>query len=256
MSSWLYRPTPVVAWGRGPFASQNVLNGWTGGTMRGVVPGWNYAPGLGKAKAARTARQPWIKLSGTMGDFIPNGLGGAGLGDDSTDFYSGADASPVIPDSVPIVPFAAPDLNPTFSPTAPDFSGGSIPSSFFAGAFAGPSVPTPPAFSAITPPTFPPSAGAGPTGTGIPGTQPVSPAALVSSGTGLLNSIKNFFTPSAPKNVPTTNYANLPGYGGAKPSFLAQSTILPGTPNSTVLLGGLAVVVLLGALGASGGKRR
>jgi hypothetical protein len=225
MSSWLYRPTPVVAWGRGPFASQNVI-GASGGTMRGVHLGHNYAPGLGKAKAARTARQPWIKLSGTMGDFIPNGLGG--LGDDPTYIDPGSTLTP--PDFAPID--TSNFLNPATLISTPPFQ----------------------VTDSILPSTLTPPAGAGPTGTGIPGTQPLNPASLVAPAASLLSSIGNFFKPSTPKNVPATNYAQLPGYGGAPaPSFLAQSTIVPGTPNSAVLIG---VAVAFAALGSSGGRRR
>jgi len=234
MASWLYRPTPVVVLGRGDFASQNVISGWTGGTMRGVVPGWNYAPGLGKAKAAKTSMQPWIKSSGTMGDFIPNGLGGAGLGDDPTWINPGDTLTP--PDFTPIDTSNL--LNPATLIYTPPFQ----------------------VTDSILPDTLTPPAGAGPTGTGIPGTQPLNPAALVAQGAGLFanakNAIKNFFAPSTPKNVPATNYKQLPGVGGPQPSFLQQSTIIPGTSNSAVLIGGAVAFALVLALSSSGGKRR
>lgn len=224
--SWLYRPTPVVTLGRGAFASQNVMGGWNGATMRGVVLGHNYAPGLGKAKAAKTGRQPWIKLSGTMGDFIPNGLGG--LGDDPTYMDPG---NLVPPD------FVAGDtsllLNPATLIYTPPFQ----------------------VTASVLPDTLtPPPSAAGPTGFGIPATQPLNAAALVGPSASLFSNIASFFAPSTPKNVPANNYKALPGYGGTPPSFLAQSTILPGTPNSTVVFGALAVAVLLATLG--GGKRR
>lgn len=47
-----------------------------------------------------------------------------------------------------------------------------------------------------------------------------------------------------------------PGVLASAANFFGGSSIIPGTPNSTVILGGLAVVALFTALSGPGGKRR
>lgn len=228
--SWLYRPTPVVKMGRGDFASQNVAPGFNGGTMRGVLHGWNYATGARQVRAAKTSRQPWIKTSGTMGEFIPNGLGG--FGDDPTYIDPGDTLTP--PDFTPFDTSTL--LNPATLISMPAFQ----------------------VTNSVLPNMLTPPAGAGPTGNGIPGTQPLNAAALVGPSASILSSIGNFFKPSTPKAVAPTSYAALPGYGGAAPSWFSQATILPATPNYQVLLFGVAGVLLLTGLfsGSKAGYRR
>jgi len=144
--------------------------------------------------------------------------------------YSGAFAPPIVP--VSMIPPAV--------PIAPDF--GSLP-------LMTSSVPILPV-TATAP--IAPSSGAGPTGQSIPGTQPLNP--VVTAGTGILNTIANFLKPSSAPARSVT----LPGVGvnpkQPAPSFWSTSSVLPGVPNATVILGGAALVLLLFALG-SGGKK-
>jgi len=233
--NYLFRPTPVVVLGRDRGVDGVALMKPPAGLMGGAP----HATGR-PSRSLATQGSPWIVRSGTMASF---GTLGQDFSVDPSAFDPGVDLAP-----------------PDFSPD-PGFD--------YSGAFASPNIPAP------VPPSFPvapdfgvgfsapsfvpasplPPSGAGPTGRSIPGTQPVNPvAAGVSAGAGLLSTIANWFKPSAPKQ----NYAMLPGVGvnprQAAPSFWQSSTILRGTPNSTVILGGLAGVVLLFAL-SSGGKK-
>lgn len=257
--SFLYRPTPVVNLGNGRFSSRNVLNRLPGSVMQGIPAG---ASNLGAAsptgvtsrmRRVNTRMQPWIKSSGTMGSFIPNGLGqddGSGI-----DWSSAGDISPTIPSYTPpdLVP---PDLgSPSFSPNVP----ASIPiSSAPAPPFALPSPGTlqtsnAPVSSTLTPPptaNFPQ----------IPGTQPTQPSAATqaaSASGGIVNAIKSFFGSSSPTVPP--GYKALPGYTGAPvtspPSFFSQSTILPQVGSNGLVLGlGLAALLVLGGGGFAAGR--
>jgi hypothetical protein len=238
MSSFLYRPTPVVNLGNGAFASTRVMGFLPGATMRGIPAG---ASALGKAaptgassrmRRVDTRYQPWLKTSGTMGSFLPNGLGqddGSGI-DWSTIDVSPTPPVSALPDLVP------PDLgSPSFNPNIP--------------VSIGPTQPPPP------------PAGAGPTGTGIPGTRPLNPATqAVGVGTGLLNTVKNFFAPSAPPAP--AGYKALPGYGGAPvvsggTSWFSQKTILPQLgSNGLVLAVGVGLLLMLGGGGYAAGRSR
>jgi hypothetical protein len=200
-----------------------------------------------------TRRQPFIKTSGTMGSFMPWGMGGMGQdsGDGSlpSDFFSGATAAPIVP-SAPI-DLSAPNFQPSvpvdIGITEPPASG--LPSDFFSGANVNPLVPTATAQVPVAPTFASPvaPAGAGPTGTGIPGTQPVSPVTTaVSATTSILNSIKSFFSPTPAK---TTPYTTLPGYTAG---VVTTSTVLPGVSNTALLVGAAAIVLVLMM---SGGKR-
>jgi hypothetical protein len=244
--SYLFRPTPVVNVGNGAFSSKNVLRGWPGATMSGIPRGAAPLGGptaTGAASRMRrvdTRMQPWLKTSGTMGSFLPHGLG-----DDSTDFsgidFSGAgDISPNFDTPVPFLPsdIPAPDLGTGISST--DFGG-----------LVGPSLPAnigiaqPPAPLAPSPV---PAAGAGATGTGIPGTQPLQTA---TQGLSLLQKIFGAPTPAV------TPYKALPGYGGVPvasgASWFSQSTLAP-TLGSNGMVAGIAVaaVLLLAAIGGGG----
>lgn len=231
MASYLYRPTPVVNLGNGAFAAPRSFS--PGSSMQGAVLGWNYSPGLGRARAAHTPREPYIRRSGTMGSFMPFGMGG--LGQDGTDVP--IDTTSYVPSTVltPPTPDQVTTLPTDFLPSLP--------------------APIPVDTSMYTPPNvLVPPAGAGPTGSGIPGTQslanlqpsvpPSGIAAAVSSVTG---AIKNLFAPSTPA-VPA-GYKQLPGYGGAVAAPAAS--VLPGISN-TLLIG---AVLLLGVAVAIGGKK-
>lgn len=289
MSSFLYRPTPVVHLGRGPFASRRVRM-LPGSTMLGIPAG---ASVLGKGsptgagvnmRRANTAAQPWIQTAGTMHGFTPHGLGGLrGLGDDSTGIdWSTFDGSgaPIIPPSLNTPDLVPPDFaSPSFSPTMPvsisplappsDFYAGAgaspslptdsagLPTGFFSGASASPLAPQPSSpvltqaqLNALAPvaPVTPP-AGAGATGTGIPGTQAANPAPVANSVSSFLSSI--FGKSSAPAKPA---YTQLPGYSSAMVASPAPSTALASmntwfaqNGQTILLLGG--AVVLIGALG-------
>ena len=236
--NYLFRPTPVVVLGRDRGVDGVALSKPPAGVMGGTPH-----PSGRPSRSLATQGAPWIVRSGSMSSFGTLGqdfsvepstydptIDLAPPPDFAPDFgpgfdYSGAFGSPNLPAAVPPDFPVAPDLGaPTFAPINLGLPG-----------------PLPPS-------------GAGPTGRSIPGTQPVNPVtAGVSAGTGLLSAIANFFKPSAPKG-----YAALPGAGvnprQAAPSFWTGSTILPGTPNTTVIIGGLAAVVFLFAL-SSGGKK-
>jgi hypothetical protein len=246
--SFLYRPTPVVNLGSGPFASTRVMSGWPGASMRGIPAGAG-ALGAGgptgavsRMRRVDTRMQPWLKTSGTMGSFLPYGLGqddGSGI-----DWSTAGDISPDIPVFTP-PDLTPPDLgSPSFSPNLP--------------ALISPSQPPMPTVTPIdtsmysAPNALIPPSGAGPTGTGIPGTQPLNlqpsvPAnALASAASSVANAVKNLFSPSTA--VPA-GYKQLPGYGGGVAPAQPSASVLPGVSN-TLLLG--AGVLLLGALALSG----
>jgi len=241
--SFLYRPTPVVVIGGGAFSSHRTLSRFPGAVMHGIPAGGSVlgkagpAGGVSRGRAVDTRRQPWILSGGTMGEFVPNGLG-QDDGSLPSDFFSGAGASPVIPDSTggtflptdftgPVAP------GEVYTPPAPDLG---LPS-FSPGTYAPISV------SSAAP--APPPAGAGPTGTGIPGTQALN---VAQQGVSLFQKIFGVTKPVTP------GYTALPGYGGSAvapgSSFFSQSTIAPAIGSNGMVLG-IAVVALL-VLGGSG----
>jgi hypothetical protein len=74
----------------------------------------------------------------------------------------------------------------------------------------------------------------------------------VTAGSSILSSIANFFKPTA-SQTPMT--AAMPGVYKATtvtPSWFGQSTLLPGIPNTTAVLGGVAVLLLFSAMMAGG----
>jgi hypothetical protein len=252
--SYLFRPTPVVNMGNGAFASKNVHSGWPGATMRGIPKGasrlGSASPSGAVARMRRvdTRMQPWLKTSGTMGSFIPHGLGddfGSGLdysdvdfsgdsGSSGFDFGGAGDISPLFDAPMPFAPASV---------VAPDLGTGII----------APNLPVnigigqPPA--PLAPPPVP-AAGAGATGTGIPGTQPLQTA---TQGLSLLQKI--FGAPTTP--APVTPYKALPGYGGVPvasgASWFSQSTLMPSIGSNGLVLGiGVGIIVLLGAVGGGG----
>ena len=124
--SFLYRPTPVVVIGGGAFSSHRTLARFPGAVMNGIPAGGSVlgkagpSGGVSRGRTVDTRRQPWILSGGTMGEFVPNGLGQS---DGSGIDYSGAFASPTIPDSSLAAPvdFVGP-LAPgeVYTPPAPD----------------------------------------------------------------------------------------------------------------------------------------
>jgi len=254
MMSYLYRPTPIVNLGNGAFASKNAGRGLPGSTMQGIPAGSSRlgagAPtgAVSNMRRVDTRRQPWLAASGTMGRFVPNGLG-----DDATsaiDWSTASDITPISPPDFTPSYVPPPDLGfPDFLPNAPAL----IPSYFP----APPSLSEPsviPSSGILTPP-----AGAGPTGTGIPGTQPLNPALLIGQGVGLVSQIKSWFAPAAPA---TPNYTTLPAIGGppaAAPSWLSQKTLPLSQQlgsNGLVLAAAAVVVLVLGSGGYAAGRSK
>lgn len=93
--------------------------------------------------------------------------------------------------------------------------------------------------------------GSGATGAGIPATSSV--AALVAAAAKALSptaAIPAGYVRTATGQIVPASQASL--YGGVASTspfaFLSQSTLLPGTPNSVVIFGGLAILLLLPAL--------
>lgn len=253
--SYLYRPTPVVNLGNGAFASKNAGRGLPGSTMRGI-PAGSSRLGAGAPTGAvsgmrrvDTRMQPWLKSSGTMGRFIPNGLGQTDPS--AIDWSTAGDITPISPPDFTPSYVPPPDLGlPAFQPVAPAL----IPSYFP----APPSLSEPsmiPASGILTPP-----AGAGPTGTGIPGTQPLNPALLVSQATGLVSTIKSWFAPAAP--AAPAGYKALPAVGGAPvaaPSWFSQQTLPLSQQlgsNGLVLAAAAVLILALGSGGYAAGRSK
>lgn len=210
--------------------------------MHGIPAGGSVlgkaGPGGGVSAGRRvdTRRQPWILRGGTMGEFVPNGLG-QDDGSLPSDFFSGAYSPPVIPDSSgTVLPtgFVGPAApGEVYTPPAPDLG---LPS-FSPGTYA----PIP--ISTAGP--APPPAGSGPTGTGIPGTQALN---VAQQGVSLFQKIFGVTKPAAP-----AGYAALPGYGGAAApgtSWFSQSTVAPAL-GSNGMIAAIAVAALL-VLGGGG----
>jgi len=277
--NYLFRPTPVAVLGRDRGQDTVPLVKSPAGMMGGSPHASSHP-----SRSLATQGAPWLVRSGTMASFgtlgnVPGGWSptgdawypyltrmdalwpgrrctGLGQADIPMDVSSGIDFSTIdIPDTgsgfdystlppnlpieaLPAVPTPPPDIFGAGVPIPP----GGLP----------PFLPVPYA----APPSLAPAGGAGPTGRSIPGTQPVNPMPAISAGTGLLTSIANFFKPT----TAAASTVRLPGVGVnpniPAPSFWTTSSILPGTPNSTVVLGGAAIVVLLIVLGMGGKSGR
>ena len=220
--SFTYRPTPVIVLSGKTVGDDHVpLRRLPAGTMYGYTP--NMASPALNAIGRRTLRgDPWIISSGTMGRFL--------LGDDG----SGLDFPPIDTTSVDITG----DLTP-------------------------PSL-TVPQLAPIVPSSLPVDTTMAPiTGTLVAPT--ISPISISSQGvyaqpppsaaqaTSLLTSIVNFFKPQVKATPMTAAQPGVYNAYAARPSWFSQSSLLPGTPNSTVLFGAAAVLVLFAVM--AGGKK-
>jgi hypothetical protein len=263
--NYLFRPTPVLTLGHDRGADRVALTKTPAGMMHGWPMG-KYSP----SRSHGLQGDPWLVRSGSMATFGTMGnepLRGLGddFGDDDfssdfdtslpDDFFNSAYNSPIIPVSYsgagesPIIP--SPTL---YTDGAPDFGGFSVPFQS-------------PLQTVMTAPPPPPAAvpgGAGATGFGIPGTQPINkPAAAIvpsvaQSAPSLATQIANLFTPK-----PTAGSLVIPGVGinpntaAYSAPFLASSTIIPGYSNGTVLAGGAVALLALGLVMSMGsGKKR
>jgi hypothetical protein len=240
--SFLYRPTPVTSFLSG--ITDPVISGaLRGGQMRGVILGCDYKSGADAVRYTNPST-PWILSSGTMNGFLGQDDGSAL----PSDFFSGLDASPSFPGaalppdfysgafSAPIIPAGSLYL----PPTAPDFAN-PIPMAPIAAALPDLGFGSPNPIAPVGPQPAISSAGS---------TKPAIAAAAVSTASPITSLLQSLGLSSRPTIstaiVPKSGLTMLP----VQPSWFAQSSILPGTTNSTVLIGALAVVVLFGALAA------
>lgn len=257
--SYLYRPTPVVNLGRGAFASQNVHSGWPGAVMRGIPRGTgplgsgSPTGATSRMRRVDTRQQPWLKTSGTMGSFIPNGLGDFNDVFWDEDWGSGGGSS----GSSGIDWSAAGDISPNFDAPVP-FSPGSIAAPDLGTGLSAPNLPINIGISQPPAPLAPspvPAAGAGATGTGIPGTQPLQVA------TQSLSLLQKIFGAPTPTPALKTPYTALPGYGGVPitsgASWFSQSTLMPSIGSNGLVVGiGVALLLVLGGGGYAAGRSR
>ena len=206
--------------------------------------------------------------AGTMHGYVPNrnsqalnSIGRRTISGDPWILSSGTMGRFVLgDDSLPSDFFSGLDAPPSL-PT--DSSG--LPSDFFSGAAGTPIIPT------ANLPTLGPAPSLGipnlPVGSGggiplsytpppPPGAPPLTPAqiqATGAAGASLLTSIANIFKPTV-KATPMT--AAMPGVYNATtvtPSWFGQSTLVAGMPNSMVLFLGVGAIALLAVM--AGGKK-
>lgn len=249
--NYIFRPTPVMS-------LKGIDRAVDRATLKkppaGIMHGWPIMRG-GPSRSFALQGDPWLIRSGSMASFGTLGhapLGRLGQDDDDSDFtdFSSTLSTPisspgdfsVVPDgsfidttgafSTPIIPTTS-----TLDLTAPNFST--------------PISPVSPIQTAADAAPVAPTGGAGATGQSIPGTQPVN-AAQTSAWTSLLNAVTNVISPKKTGTVLTPGVGVNPNTASASTNFLAASTILPGTPNGTVLVGGL---VVLGVLAVVLGKK-
>jgi hypothetical protein len=200
------------------------------GQMDGYTP--NMASPALNAIGRRTLRgDPWIIRSGNMGKFLGQDDDDGGL-DFSTAFA---------PVSLP-----APALTDV----------GAAPSLFdYSGASAAPIVPT----ATLTLPGAAPSIGAPilPAGSGVASlpaiANPAAPSAaagtLATSSPSIIQQIANLFKPTTTTTPMTAAQPGVYQSTTTTPSWFNQSTLVAGTPNSTVLFFGVAALVALAVLG-------
>lgn len=231
--SFTYRPTPVIVLNGKTVGDDHVpLRRLPAGTMHGYTPNF-VSPALNAIGRRTISGDPWLISSGTMGRFV--------LGDDG----SGLDFPPIDTTSVDITGDLVPPSDFTIPQLAPI-----VPSSFPVDTTMAPITGT------LVAPTISPISISS---QGVVAQAPLPPAAAqtqatVAAGTSLLTSIAKFFKPAPPKATPMT--AAMPGVYNAYPtaaSWFGQSTLMPGMPNSTVLIFGIGALVLFAAM--AGGKK-
>jgi hypothetical protein len=231
--SFVYRPTPVVVLSGKTVGTDHVpLRRLPAGTMHGYTPNM-ASPALNAIGRRTISGNPWLLASGTMNGFLGQ--------DDGPILFS--DVSPIDTTLEPSGSLLTP---PPFSPSTPVF----LPQPSDLNLQPTTYEPT----GTLIASTFQPSASSLPSGlspglvapTNFSSLQPaVAPSAI--------QQIASLFTGT--QNT-TKMTAAMPGVYNAQtvtPSWFAQSTLLPGIPNVSALLGGAAVLLLLSSV-AIGGK--
>jgi len=241
--SYVYRPTPVLTLSGKTVGDDGVImRRLPAGTMQGYTPNM-VSPSL-NAIGRRTLRgDPWIVRSGNMGKFLGQDDGSDGSGMD----FSGAFASPTLPSSGVVDVGAAPNL----------FD--------YGGAFSSPTIPISSASSGVP---AAPDIGAPvlPTGSGlipVTDTNPVKPAVATAAPAAaapaaaatpsILTSIANLFKSTTTATPMTAAQPGVYKSTTVTPSWFSQSSLVSGTPNSTVLIFGVAALVALAVF--AGGKK-
>lgn len=233
--SYLYRPTPVIVLSGKTVGHDGVImRRLPAGTMHGYTPNM-VSPALNSIGRRTLRGNPWLVASGTMGSFL-------GQDDGSGMDFSGAFASPTLPSPGIIDTGAAPslfDFGGAFSsPTIPISSGGGLPAAPDIGAPilpAGSGLTTLPAIAAPAKPTV--AAGT------------LAPVAAATPS--ILTSIANLFKPTTLATPMTAAQPGVYTSTTTTPSWFSQSSLIAGTPNSTVLIFGAAALVALIVLGGS-----
>jgi hypothetical protein len=207
--------------------------------MDGYTP--NMASPALNAIGRRTLRgDPWIIRSGNMGKFLGQD------DDDGSDLdFSTAFSTPIVPTPTLTDVGAAPNLNPDYS-----------------GAFASPIVPAATVTSALP---AAPNIGTSiisSAGGAIPPVMPVAAPPSAAAGTlapaaaatpSIFTQIANLFKPTTSTTPMTAAQPGVYQSTTTTPSWFNQSTLMAGTPNSTVLFFGIAALVALAVF--AGGKK-
>jgi hypothetical protein len=242
--SFVYRPTPVITLSGKTVGHDGVtLSRLPAGTMHGYTP--NMASPALNAIGRRTLKgNPWLIRSGTMNGFLGQD-DGVDIVQSNYDPGTGLDLS-LPPVNVPQF-YSVPGADLNLAPTSysPSTSLVTPPSAVL------PSVLNTAALTAAS--TQTPAYQAQLAAAGFPGAPAPGQAAQVAAGGSILTSIANLFKSTT---SPTPMTAVQPGvYKAATvtPSFFAQSTLLPGIPNATALIGGVFVIALFAMM--AGGKK-
>jgi hypothetical protein len=235
--SFTYRPTPILTLGGKTVGSDGVpLQRLPAGTMHGYTP--NMASPALNAIGRRTLRgDPWLLRSGTMRGFLGQDDDDSGLIETTMAPDTGTLMEPTLP---PIVLAPSADqlnLSTTMAPSGSLVTAPAVNLNTYGASLLSPGDITA-AEAQTTAQTSAAQAAA------------KSAAAAAPS---LLTSIANLFKPST---AVTPMTAAQPGVYSAlttTPSWFNQSTLVAGTPNSTVLIFGVAALVALAVV--AGGKK-